>query len=319
MEVDLNSPKFSFSRNEEYENNFSEMDEEKEDFSEEHLQSFQSRRILIEDAAEYCPPTSKNSLDSLGITSSNSRDPSYPMLDPCLLECIQKCKFLSSSKENALLDDIGSRLSKNPSEKFVVFSQFPHVLERICKFLTFHSISSVQITGSVSASNRMSAIYDFNNRPEIKVFLLTIGTGSSGLVSSAKDDEFDFDAPPVIEQKKEEVKAEVPSVLKPKGASNLNSKNYANPENYADRFRSAKSISSDQYFGRESNEEDVVSEQIRKEKFSGSKAISSDDYFNRRTSTESPRNSPTVDLSQLGAAVLQQGAKFANSLLSGRR
>jgi hypothetical protein len=142
---------------------------------------------------------------------------------------------------------------------------------------------------------------------------------SSGLVSSARDDEFDFDAPPVIEQKKEEVKTEAPSVLKPKAASNLNSKNYANPENYADRFKSAKSISSDQYFGRESNEEDVVSEQIRKEKFSGSRAISSDDYFGRRPSAESPRNSPTVDLSQLGAAVLQQGAKFANSLLSGRR
>jgi ADP-ribosylation factor GTPase-activating protein 2/3 len=145
------------------------------------------------------------------------------------------------------------------------------------------------------------------------------GLGNASSLTSSKDDDFDFDAPPVVVQKKEDpVPEPTPAaLLRPKGS---NKSNFNNPENYADRFKNAKSISSDQYFGRgDPSEEDTISQELRKDKFSGSRAISSDDYFNRRPSSESPRSSPVAEISQIGAAVFEKGAKFANSLINGRR
>jgi hypothetical protein len=178
MEIDLQSPKFSFSRADE-ENEFpGDGQEEKEQILGEETSE---RTVSLESAVEYCEPTSRESIESLCLRSNSSRDPAFPMIDPILLECIRSSSTEPSTKELALYKDIQTTLNTNPLEKFVVFSQFPRVLDRLKQFLSSKGLYSVQISGSISSSERMSAIHSFNTNPKINIFLLSIGTSCAGL------------------------------------------------------------------------------------------------------------------------------------------
>jgi hypothetical protein len=230
----------------------------------------------------------------------------------------------STKKEVAPVEESQSNAqAPAPSKQRVVIRKAPK--QELNAAPATSAAASSNLTTSLSSASGMGLRAPSQRSKLILSTAPVAGTSSgTGLGNStalaAKDDDFDFDAPPVVVQKKEEPVAEPnpAALLKPKGANKVN--NYSNPENIADRFKNAKSISSDQYFGRSNqSEEDTISQELRKEKFSGSRAISSDDYFNRRPSNESPRSSPTVEISQLGAAVLEKGAKFASSLMSGRR
>jgi ADP-ribosylation factor GTPase-activating protein 2/3 len=180
------------------------------------------------------------------------------------------------------------------------------------------SSSAAPTTSSASASASLSSAPSGvglkSNVPRSKLVLSTAPMAGSSKASSSsvvasggdKSDDFDFDAPPVIAKEPEPV-AEAPSLLKAKGAK---SRPEPNPTNYADRFKSAKSISSDQYFANESSGSNSVEAQLRAERFSSSRAISSDQYFGRETQEDTSRDqSSPVNLSQL--------KDMANSFLSG--
>jgi len=124
-----------------------------------------------------------------------------------------------------------------------------------------------------------------------------------GATSTSTSDDFDFDAPPIVEP---EAKADVPvasSLLSGAKAPAVSTP----PAPPKDAFKSAKSISSDQYFGPSESDDKYVRE-MRAEKFGSSRAISSDDYFGR-----SPQAEPVDDdisFSALSSTVASTGAQL---------
>jgi SNF2 family DNA or RNA helicase len=81
-----------------------------------------------------------------------------------------------SAKIAMLMEQIES---KSPQHKILVFSQFVTMLELIKKELVARSIQFSWLTGS--SRNREATVNNFQNNPEIRVFLISLKAGGVGL------------------------------------------------------------------------------------------------------------------------------------------
>jgi len=102
------------------------------------------------------------------------------------------------------------------------------------------------------------------------------------------------------------------------------------PDYARQKFSNAKSISSDQYFGRDKQETNNYEKDARMARFQGAQAISSADYFERdETVSVSDMSASDIarrvaynaktDLGQLGAVMVEGGKKIsamANNMIS---
>eukprot|EP00475_Leptophrys_vorax_P027996 TRINITY_DN4016_c0_g1_i1.p1 TRINITY_DN4016_c0_g1~~TRINITY_DN4016_c0_g1_i1.p1 ORF type:complete len:400 (-),score=83.47 TRINITY_DN4016_c0_g1_i1:1328-2527(-) len=195
-------------------------------------------------------------------------------------------------------------------KRVVVIKKAP---KPVASSLSAASTPTTSSSGIPSSSASATGVGLRSNVPRSKLVLSTAPAAGSGKAMSsavttggADKDDFDFDAPPVIS--KPEPAAEAPSLVKPKAAK---SRPDPNTTNYADRFKSAKSISSDQYFGNSSGGDGG---NATSERFSSSRAISSDQYFGRE-SQEPVSSNPQVSLT----GILEKGSQLkdiANSFFS---
>jgi SNF2 family DNA or RNA helicase len=81
-----------------------------------------------------------------------------------------------SAKIDTLIEQIEG---KSPHHKILVFSQFVSMLDLIRKQLTARNISFSWLTGSTR--NREAVVNQFQNDPEIRVFLISMKAGGTGL------------------------------------------------------------------------------------------------------------------------------------------
>ena len=100
---------------------------------------------------------------------------------PLLLEG-EKMPGNASAKMDALLEQIES---KAPYHKILVFSQFVGMLNLIRKELESRKIQFSYLTGSTR--NREAVVNDFQNNDEIRVFLISLKAGGTGLNLTAAD------------------------------------------------------------------------------------------------------------------------------------
>ena len=86
------------------------------------------------------------------------------------------------------LDELSREITENVGDhKVLVFSQFLGMLGLIRKKLEADGIPYVYFDGSSSSSERESAIQEFQNNPECRVFLISLKAGGIGLNLTAAD------------------------------------------------------------------------------------------------------------------------------------
>jgi SNF2 family DNA or RNA helicase len=89
----------------------------------------------------------------------------------------------SSGKLDALLELVNDAISSG--RKIIVFSQFVKMLKLIKKSFDRQKINYQYLDGSTR--NRMERVNQFNNDPEIKVFLISLKAGGVGLNLTSAD------------------------------------------------------------------------------------------------------------------------------------
>lgn len=98
-----------------------------------------------------------------------------------ILNRIQLENFQTSTKIEALREEIRFMFERDGSAKGIVFSQFTSFLDLINYSLTKSGITCVQLIGSMSLSQRGDAINRFIEDPDCKIFLMSLKAGGVAL------------------------------------------------------------------------------------------------------------------------------------------
>ena len=98
--------------------------------------------------------------------------------------CVDPSMFIEnyqggSGKIDYLLEKLKDKI--NEGHRVLVFSQFVKVLENIGFLLRKNNISYQTITGDTPAKERLDICNEFNNNEEIKVVLISLKAGGTGL------------------------------------------------------------------------------------------------------------------------------------------
>lgn len=98
-----------------------------------------------------------------------------------ILSRFDTAHFQSSTKIEALREEIHRMLERDPSAKAIVFSQFTSFLD-LCSFrLQQCGVRCVQLLGSQSMEQRNTQIEAFSNDPDVRVFLMSLKAGGVAL------------------------------------------------------------------------------------------------------------------------------------------
>ena len=109
-------------------------------------------------------------------------------LDPSvLIEGYNK----KSSKTEATLEILKDYIEDN--HKILLFSQFTSVLKNIGKELSKNNIDYYYIDGQTNALERLNLVNKFNEGEDVKVFLISLKAGGSGLNLTSADVVIHFD------------------------------------------------------------------------------------------------------------------------------
>ncbi|EOY02217.1 PREDICTED: DNA repair protein RAD16 isoform X1 [Theobroma cacao] len=98
-----------------------------------------------------------------------------------ILNRIQLNDFQTSTKIEALREEISLMVERDGSAKGIVFSQFTSFLDLINYSLHKSGINCVQLVGSMSMAARDAAIKRFTEDPDCKIFLMSLKAGGVAL------------------------------------------------------------------------------------------------------------------------------------------
>ncbi|OWM75378.1 hypothetical protein CDL15_Pgr021542 [Punica granatum] len=98
-----------------------------------------------------------------------------------ILNRIRLDEFQTSTKIEALREEIMFMIERDGSAKGIVFSQFTSFLDLINYSLQKSSISCVQLVGDMSISARDASIKKFTEDPDCKIFLVSLKAGGVAL------------------------------------------------------------------------------------------------------------------------------------------
>ena len=111
-------------------------------------------------------------------------------------------RFVSSTKIEALREELFEMKRKDPSAKAIVFSQFTSMLELMEYRLGQAGLECVRLDGSMSLKKRDVVIQRFTDDPDVSVFFLSLKAGGVALNLTAASQVFLMDPwwNPAIEQ-----------------------------------------------------------------------------------------------------------------------
>jgi hypothetical protein len=89
--------------------------------------------------------------------------------------------FQSSTKIEALMEEIATMQAHDPSAKGIVFSQFVNMLDLIEHRLTLGGIKCVKLSGHLSMVQREMLLTMFRQDPAIPIFLISLKAGGVAL------------------------------------------------------------------------------------------------------------------------------------------
>lgn len=90
-------------------------------------------------------------------------------------------KFESSTKIEALREEIFDMIQADPGAKGIVFSQFTSMLDVIWYRLEQTGVKCVKLSGAMSLKQREKVINSFSHDPSIKIFLMSLKAGGVAL------------------------------------------------------------------------------------------------------------------------------------------
>ena len=96
-----------------------------------------------------------------------------------------------SGKIDVTVDLINEFINNN--HKILLFSQFTSVLDSIKTIFDAEGIEYFYLDGSTKASERVSLVNEFNNSNKVKVFLISLKAGGTGLNLTSADVVIHFD------------------------------------------------------------------------------------------------------------------------------
>ncbi|WOG82818.1 hypothetical protein DCAR_0101986 [Daucus carota subsp. sativus] len=119
-----------------------------------------------------------------------------------ILNRIRLDDFQTSTKLEALREEIRFMIERDGSAKGIVFSQYPSFLDLIHYSLQKSGVQCVQLDGSTNMKARDIAIKRFNEDPDCILFLMSLKTGGIALNLTAASHVFLMDAwwNPAVEQ-----------------------------------------------------------------------------------------------------------------------
>ena len=109
-------------------------------------------------------------------------------LDPSLVIEDYKGK---SAKIDTCLEILKEQINEN--NKILVFSQFTSVLNSLGEKLSKNKISYYYLDGSTKSMDRINLVNDFNNNEDVKVFLISLKAGGTGLNLTSANTVIHFD------------------------------------------------------------------------------------------------------------------------------
>jgi DNA repair protein RAD16 len=122
------------------------------------------------------------SINLLNIPSSQQTTSQRPRAKTTsFLSRLDLKKFESSTKIEALREEISEMMQTDPSAKAIVFSQFTSMLDVIWYRLEQTGVKCVKLSGSMSLKQREKVIESFSSDPSVKVFLMSLKAGGVAL------------------------------------------------------------------------------------------------------------------------------------------
>ena len=96
-----------------------------------------------------------------------------------------------SAKIEAALNIVNGAISEN--RKVLIFSQFTSVLKKLGGELSLKSIGYLYLDGSTKANKRVKMVKEFNESEDLKIFLISLKAGGTGLNLTSSDLVLHFD------------------------------------------------------------------------------------------------------------------------------
>ncbi|XP_019251567.1 PREDICTED: ATP-dependent helicase rhp16-like [Nicotiana attenuata] len=132
-----------------------------------------------------CPLCSELLTVDLSANNDKADQKSKPTLkgfrSSSIVNRIQLDDFQSSTKIDALREEIRFMIERDGSAKGIVFSQFTTFLDLIHYSLQQSGINCVQLVGSMSIAARAAAVTRFTEDPDCSIFLMSLKAGSVAL------------------------------------------------------------------------------------------------------------------------------------------
>jgi len=104
-----------------------------------------------------------------------------------IMQRIKTSEFKTSTKIEALMQEINQMRRADTRSKALVFSQFVNFLDLIEWRLKREGVSSAKLLGSMSVVSRNNIIISFQTDPSLKVLLISLKAGGEGLNLQAAD------------------------------------------------------------------------------------------------------------------------------------
>jgi DNA repair protein RAD16 len=98
-----------------------------------------------------------------------------------ILSRVSLANFTSSTKIEALMEEVHRMLEKDPCSKGIVFSQFVNMLDIIEYRLQKGGIKVVKLTGGMTVTARDRVISAFKEDPAVTIFLVSLKAGGVAL------------------------------------------------------------------------------------------------------------------------------------------
>eukprot|EP00931_Biecheleriopsis_adriatica_P089973 TRINITY_DN64028_c0_g1_i1.p1 TRINITY_DN64028_c0_g1~~TRINITY_DN64028_c0_g1_i1.p1 ORF type:complete len:1219 (+),score=284.44 TRINITY_DN64028_c0_g1_i1:79-3657(+) len=98
-----------------------------------------------------------------------------------IMKKVKASEFQSSTKIEALIDEVKKMMKNDSTAKGIVFSQFGAMLELVEFRMKREGISCVVFRGGMSMQAREDALAAFNDDPSMKIILISLKAGGEGL------------------------------------------------------------------------------------------------------------------------------------------
>ena len=96
-----------------------------------------------------------------------------------------------SAKIEAALNIVNMAIAEN--RKVLIFSQFTSVLQKLGSELSEKNIGYLYLDGSIKANKRVEMVKEFNESEDLKIFLISLKAGGTGLNLTSSDLVLHFD------------------------------------------------------------------------------------------------------------------------------